>query len=161
MTLKCSLSCRKSFKVLKSSFSQISKNLSCSSAEFMTKYTLISFAGLRITGRAITGWPTRSKRQSDSSSNQYLTIETSEALFEHQKNNQSISPLVIKLASQELIGPNYKLVVRDESDQVVVNQSGNQLPNCLFRGVIEGREDAQVAISTCGQTLVSLSLSIV
>ena len=116
---------------------------------------------MRITGRAITGWPTRSKRQSDSSSNQYLTIETSEALFEHQKNNLSISPLVIKLASQELIGPNYKLVVRDDSDQVVVNQSGNQLPNCLFRGVIEGREDAQVAISTCGQTLVSLSLSIV
>ena len=161
--MKCSLRCRKSFKVLKSSFSQISKNLSCSSAEFMTKYTLISFAGLRITGRAITGWPTRSKRQSDSSSNQYLTIETSEALFEHQKStNQSIiSPLVIKLASQELIGPNYKLVVRDDSDQVVVNQSGNQLPNCLFKGVIEGREDAQVAISTCGQTLVSLSLSIV
>ena len=96
-----------------------------------------------------------SKRQSDTKEHQYLTIETSEVLFEHQKDED---PLVIKLAkSSFLIGPNYKLVVRDENQKKNVNLTG-ELPDCLFRGVVEGREDAQVAISTCGQTLVRLSL---
>ena len=160
MTLKCNLPCKKSFKVLKFSCSQISQNRSCSSAEFMmVTYSLI-FTGLRITGRAITGCPKThhcrlSKRQSDTKEHQYLTIETSEVLFEHQKDED---PLVIKLAkSSFLIGPNYKLVVRDENQKKNVNQTG-ELPDCLFRGVVEGREDAQVAISTCGQTLVRLSL---
>ena len=127
----------------------------------MVTYSLI-FTGLRITGRAITGCPKThhcrlSKRQSDTKEHQYLTIETSEVLFEHQKVKD---PLVIKLAkSSFLIGPNYKLVVRDENDvRKNVNQTTGELPDCLFRGVVEGREDAQVAISTCGQTLVRLSL---
>ena len=127
-------------------------------------YSLIFTGQLRITGRAFTGCPKThhcrlSKRQSDSKSqehHQYLTLETSEALFEHQKNSKD--PLVIKLAkSSFLIGPNYKLVVRDENN-VRKNVNQTELPNCLFRGVVEGREDAQVAISTCGQTLVRLSL---
>ena len=116
---------------------------------------------MRIIGRAITGChPNRVKRQSDSIDN--LTIETSEALFEHQiSSDDKIRPLVIKLGLHPslLIGPNYKLVVRDddESDHVVLvkNVSQSQLPNCLFRGFVEGRKEAQVAISTCGQTLVS------
>ena len=82
-------------------------------------------------------------------------------MFEHQiSSDDKISPLVIKLGLHPslLIGPNYKLVVRDDDESDVVvkkNVSQSQLPNCLFRGFVEGREEAQVAISTCGQTLVS------
>ena len=108
--------------------------------------------------------PNRVKRQSDSIEN--LTIETSEALFEHQiSSDDTISPLVIKLGLHPslLIGPNYKLVVRDDDESDVVvkkNVSQSQLPNCLFRGFVEGRKEAQVAISTCGQTLVSDNTSL-
>ena len=94
-----------------------------------------------------------------------ITIETSEALFYHQHDAgaaAAIKPIIIKLAptSFPLIGPNYKLVIRnddaDEPEQKKVLHTV-PLPNCLFNGTLLGREDVQFAVSTCNPNkLVSL-----
>ena len=81
-----------------------------------------------------------------------ITIETSEALFYHQHDETAaIKPIIIKLAptSFPLIGPNYKLVIRnDDADEKKVLHTV-PLPNCLFNGTLLGREDVQFAVSTC------------
>ena len=82
------------------------------------------------------------------------------ALFPHQhatdeNGKHAIKPIVVKLAptSFPLIGPNYKLVIRDDSSvEKLDNRTRVPLPNCLFNGTLLDNDQVQVAISTCGSS---------
>lgn len=75
-----------------------------------------------------------------------MVLKTSQALFGHQ--DQVVAGLVS--SSFPLVGPNYKLVIRDENEKPWINQTV-ALPNCLFNGTLLHDTNVQVAISTCGQ----------
>ena len=52
-----------------------------------------------------------------------------------------------------LIGPNYKLVIRDEDEEKGTSRTNTtipKLPNCLFRGTLLHDPNIRVALSTCG-----------
>jgi len=109
----------------------------------------------------------RQKRQNTLSSesgqlHDRIVLETAPvALFPHQhatdKNGKHvIKPIIIKLApsSFPLIGPNYKLVIRDDTEdqKKPENHTRVPLPNCLFNGTLFDNDQVQVAISTCGSS---------
>ena len=117
--------------------------------------SIYSFLGLRIIGRISVN---RMKRSSSPTHNNEIHIETPKVIFDHQyvSNDENgthvIEPLVLQLnpTTFPLIGPNYKLVVRDGQDEIVINQTVS-MPKCLFKGKLKGNENVSVAISTCDQ----------
>ena len=84
-------------------------------------------------------------------------------LKQHTKDKNgkhAIKPIVMRLtpSSFPLIGPNYKLVIRDDTtdnigiDKKIENHTRVPLPNCLFNGTLFDNDQVQVAISTCGSS---------
>ena len=87
-------------------------------------------------------------------------------IFDHQNNvdrggsssgnqNGGHDPLILQLKQTAfpLIGPNYKLVIRDGEDEFVVNQTV-PMPKCLYNGKLKGNDSVNVAISTCDQNKI-------
>ena len=83
---------------------------------------------------------------------------TQTLLFSDKNGKHIIKPIIIKLApsSFPLIGPNYKLVIRDDTmptiDKKIENHTRVPLPNCLFNGTLFDNDQVQVAISSCGSS---------
>ena len=79
-----------------------------------------------------------------------------------KNGKHAIKPIVMRLtpSSFPLIGPNYKLVIRDDTmkpdnigiDKKIENHTRVPLPNCLFNGTLFDNDQVQVAISTCGSS---------
>ena len=95
-----------------------------------------------------------------------IHIETPKVIFDHQNNvdkggsssgnqNGGHDPLILQLKQTAfpLIGPNYKLVIRDGEDEFVVNQTV-PMPKCLYNGKLKGNDSVNVAISTCDQNKI-------
>ena len=99
-----------------------------------------------------------------------IHIETPKVIFDHQNNvhgdkNENgggatgHDPLILQLKQTAfpLIGPNYKLIIRDGDEEFVVNQTV-PMPKCLYNGKLKGNDSVNVAISTCDQNkIVSLT----
>ena len=119
-------------------------------------------SGLRIIGRISANRIKRSS--SDTSNSNEIHIETPKAVFEHQinqKNESKIDPLILRLIPTNfpIIGPNYKLVVRDSQEEYIVNETV-PMPKCLFHGNVKGNENVKVAISTCDQNKIVSSFQL-
>ena len=90
-------------------------------------------------------------------------LETTKKLFENQQGenttqdnvprNQdpSTAQIIINLVpTQQLVAPNFKIVVRDENRNILSQNDTIALPTCLYTGVISGIPTAKVSLSTCG-----------
>ena len=54
------------------------------------------------------------------------------------------------LPTQQLVAPNFKVVVRDEHRNILSQNDTVALPLCLYTGMISGIPTAKVSLSTCG-----------
>ena len=102
----------------------------------------------------------------------HVHLETTKNLFENQQSgnrkrdnvpqnqDQSTAQIIINLVpTQQLVAPNFKIVVRDENRNILSQNDTIALPTCLYTGVIPGIPTAKVSLSTCGgiKQLVRLS----
>lgn len=121
----------------------ISLHLFCDNAHiFKTKTN--TFLG--VIGRAslINLSQHREKRQTESLTRGYeLVLKTSENVLLGQNENR----FHLMPSSFPLIGPNFKLVIREGNSLNIVINETVPMPNCLFNGTFN---DAQLAVSTCG-----------
>ena len=103
----------------------------------------------------------------------HLHLETTKKLFENQQGvnrtrdnvpqneDQSTAQIIINLVpTQQLVAPNFKIVVRDENRNILSQNDTIALPTCLYTGVISGIPTAKVSLSTCGgiKQLVIISM---
>ena len=119
-------------------------------------------SGLRIIGRISANRIKRSS--SDTSNSNEIHIETPKAVFEHQideKNESKVNSLILRLIPTNfpIIGPTYKLVVRDSQEEYIVNETV-PMPKCLFHGNVKGNENVKVAISICDQNKIVSSFQL-
>ena len=93
----------------------------------------------------------------------HIHLETPNDLFENQKiredvkdnglknENKSTAQIVMNLVpTQQLVAPNFKVVVRDENRDILSQNDTIALPSCLYTGIISGIPTAKVSLSTCG-----------
>ena len=59
--------------------------------------------------------------------------------------------------SPQIVAPNFKLIVRDASNNIISTNQTVAFPSCLYTGTVDGIPEAKVSLSTCGgiQKLVS------
>ena len=118
----------------------------------------------------------------------YVRLETPSNLFEDQKHKQSKNPklqtafkeppqeketnnytknnpgkseVILHLVhSPQVVAPNFKLVVRGASNNIISTNHTVAFPSCLYTGTVDGIPNAKVSLSTCGgmQKLVSQML---
>ena len=93
----------------------------------------------------------------------HIHLETPGDLFEKQQirdniengklknENKSTAQIVMNLLpTQQLVAPNFKVVVRDEHRNILSQNDTVALPSCLYTGMISGIPTAKVSLSTCG-----------
>lgn len=127
-----------------------------------------------------TGEHDTSKRRSVHSGAIHLLLETPSHLFtidnynatsdllHHQKKNITsakhentrgnlnnsenlIAQMMLHLVhTPQIVAPNFKLIVRDASNNIISTNQTIAYPSCLYTGVIEGVPTAKVSLSTCG-----------
>ena len=93
----------------------------------------------------------------------HVHLETTKKLFENQpignrrgdnvpqNEDQSTTEIIINLVpTQQLVAPNFKIVVRDENRNILSQNDTIALPTCLYTGIVSGIPTAKVSLSTCG-----------
>ena len=93
----------------------------------------------------------------------HIHLETPGDIFEKQQirdnvedgqlknENKSTAQIVMNLLpTQQIVAPNFKVVVRDEKRNILSQNDTIALPSCLYTGIISGIPTAKVSLSTCG-----------
>lgn len=75
---------------------------------------------------------------------------------ENEHHNQtnvesSTSQIMLHLShSPQIVAPNFKLIVRDASNNIISTNQTIAFPSCLYTGIVDGVPTAKVSLSTCG-----------
>ena len=69
----------------------------------------------------------------------------------YTENNPGKSEVILHLVhSPQVVAPNFKLVVRGASNNIISTNQTVAFPSCLYTGTVDGIPNAKVSLSTCG-----------